>query len=145
WADGQHDLATFYLDGVGGLERDDKLALEWFHKAAAQGHANAQYHIGYMYCNGRGIEKDEVEGIKWIAKAAEQGLAPAQWSLGTAYATGTAIKQDNIQAFKWVSLAREQGKGDLPAIPALEEKMTPQEVAEANRLIADFKRAHPRE
>jgi len=31
------------------------------------------------------------------------------------------------------------------ALPALAEKMTPQQIAEAERLIADFKRAQPRE
>ena len=39
----------------------------------------------------------------------------------------------------------QQDKGDLPALPARAEKMTLQQIAEAKRLISDFKRTHPPE
>jgi len=60
--------------------------------------------------------------------------------LGTADATGTGVKQDHVQAHKWVSLALQQGKGDKPALPTLVEKMTKEQVNEAVRLAAEFKK-----
>ena len=35
-------------DGRGGLAVDEAKAREWWQKAAAQGHADAQYHLGVM-------------------------------------------------------------------------------------------------
>jgi len=138
WAEGQHNLACCYMDGR-GIKQDDKLALEWFRKAAVQGYPDSQYHVAHFFLTGRAVDKDEVEAVKWLAKAAEKGHANAQFYLGSAYAIGTGVKQDFVQAHKWVSLALERGKGDKEALPALREKMTLEQIKEAERLANDFK------
>src|SRR5438094_7906941 len=63
---------------AGEVKQDDKLALEWFTKAAAQGYSDSQYHVAHFFLSGRGVNKDEAEALKWLAKAAEQGHANAQ-------------------------------------------------------------------
>ena len=40
--------------------------MNWYLKAANQGHANAQYNIGVMYKNGVGVEKNYNEAIKQL-------------------------------------------------------------------------------
>ncbi len=50
-----------------------KKAVHWYTKSAEQGDAEAQYHLGVMYKNGRGVPQDHEKAIKWFTKSAEQG------------------------------------------------------------------------
>ena len=45
--------------------------MQWFLKAAEQGHASAQYNLGAMYAHGDGILKDLSKAKYWIKKAYE--------------------------------------------------------------------------
>ncbi|WP_052046260.1 tetratricopeptide repeat protein [Candidatus Paracaedibacter symbiosus] len=59
------------------MTKDDTEAVKWYRKAADQGHAEAQFSLGYCYNNGEGVTKDYTEAVKWYCKAAE-GHAWAQ-------------------------------------------------------------------
>ena len=65
-----------------GVERDLFAALEWYQKAAAEGDADAQFHLGDMYKEGLGVEKNNALAIKWFRKAANQGHQTAKRRLG---------------------------------------------------------------
>ena len=52
--------------------------MEWFHKAAEQGVAAAQFFLGLMYADGRGVAKDERKAAEWFQRAANHGDATAQ-------------------------------------------------------------------
>src|SRR5207245_1373088 len=67
---------------------DEKLAVEWYRKAAEQGYAAAQFNLGVSYAKGAGIAKDEKLAVEWYRKAAEQGDADARYGLGVCYANG---------------------------------------------------------
>ena len=43
-------------------------AREWYLKAAEQGHASAQYNLGFMYNNGEGAQ-DYAKGEKLVSKS----------------------------------------------------------------------------
>ena len=62
-----------------GVEQDYKKAVEWYRKAAEQGHADAQNNLGFMYYTGQGVEQDYKKAVEWYRKAAEQGHADAQF------------------------------------------------------------------
>jgi hypothetical protein len=55
--------------------------LEWYRKAAKQGHLEAAYNLGMSYHYGIGVVEDEVEASTWYTKAAEQGHEPSQTGL----------------------------------------------------------------
>ena len=63
-------------------------------KAAEQGHARAQNHLGWMYDEGIGVSQDDQEAVSWYGKAAKQGLATAQNNLGVMYTEGRGVSQD---------------------------------------------------
>jgi TPR repeat protein len=60
-----------------------ELALDWFRKAAEQGHAGAQDNLGLRYEHGQGVEQDHGIAAHWYRKAAEQGFAGAQYHLAS--------------------------------------------------------------
>lgn len=56
-----------------GVERDYEKSLEWFTKAAEQGHVHAQTELGSKYKSGEGVERDVEKSVYWYIKAGEQG------------------------------------------------------------------------
>ena len=56
-------------------------AVKWYRKAAEQGHAEAQYALGYSYQYGHGAAQDDEEAANWYRKAAEQGHEAARQEL----------------------------------------------------------------
>ena len=97
---------------------DKVLAVEWFRKAAAQGHAKARMHLGIFYEMEDAIvtEKEAEEcfekAVPGLRKEAEQGDAEAQQLLG-AYLMGEAKNEEDLRkAIQWVRKAAEQGDAE---------------------------------
>jgi TPR repeat protein len=88
---------------------DYREAVRCYRQAAEQGHAAAQYNLGWCYENGRGAEKDAREAVRWYGKAAEQGHPLAQVRLGHCYLDGRGVARDARAAVKWFRQAAAQG------------------------------------
>ncbi len=101
-AEAQCNLGETYYFGKGVLQ-DYKEAAEWFRKAAEQGHAHAQYWLGFMYSvyYSEGVSYDYKEAAEWFRKAAEQGDAEAQLEVGYMYYFGHGVSQDYKEAAEW--------------------------------------------
>ena len=97
-----------------------------------------------------GVPQDYEEAVRWYRLAAAQGDATAQFNLGVRYAEGRGVVQDYVQAHKWTNLAAsrqtgEERKMSADACDALAGLMTPEQIAEAQRLARAWDAAHPRE
>ena len=93
------------------MQENGSTAVEWYRKAAEQGHVEAQWELGGMYEGTyRNVKRDFAETVKWYRKAAEQGQVEAQGTLGGIYKVGRGgVKQDYVEAAKWYKKAAEQG------------------------------------
>lgn len=139
-----YDLGLRKKDGWGeDVQKDPVEALKWHKKSAEQGFG--AWSLGYMYDQGRGVKQDKVEAFKWLLKVADSGSGEEQQYVGKAYAEGEVVKQDYIEAYKWYSLAQAAQKPGCcwlfrtSEFDALKEKMTPDQIAEAERRIAAWK------
>jgi hypothetical protein len=108
----------------------------------------AQEWLGKMYYLGNGVPQDYVEAAKWYRKAAEQGHAESQLLLGTMYFTGQGVAQDYVTAHMWFNLASAglTGKTRETAVGFRDQtasKMTPRQVAEAQRLAREWRPKQP--
>ena len=56
-----------------GYAEDYKKAVKWHHKAAEQGHAEAQYNLGFCYEKGKGVKENYEKAEEWYRMAAAQG------------------------------------------------------------------------
>ena len=101
-----------YRDGENGVTKDLKKAVEYFTKAAEQGHASAQACLGDCYYNGDGVYKDSDKAVEWYRKAAEQGNAGGQYGLGLCYLNGKGVPEDNSKAVEWLRKAANQGNAE---------------------------------
>jgi hypothetical protein len=130
-----------------GVSQDYAEAMKWYRKSAEQGDASAQVNIALMFDAGEGVPQDHTMAAKWFRKAADQGDAQAQYNLALMYDKGQGVPQDYILAHMWLNLSAS-------LLPALEgekrehvvkdrdrvaSKMTPAQIAEAERLAREWK------
>ena len=96
-----------------GFKYEPKIFNDWLHKAAHQGHPEAQYELAKNYSIGfNGYVEDTEKGLMWCHKAAEQGHRDAQVYLAGEYQTGWGAKKDEDQSFQWYLKAAEQNSVD---------------------------------
>jgi len=135
----QIDLGVIYNFGP-GAQQDYGEAVKSRRRAAEQGDIGAQYDLGLMYAKGHGVPQDYFEAAKWYRKAAEQGRADAQRDLGVMYIDGEGVTQDYVLAHMWLNLAAAQGDHKSQQVrDKVAEKMTPSQIAEAQRLAGEWK------
>ncbi len=91
------------------LAGDYDTAMRAWTPLAAQGHADAQNMLGFMYRSGEGVERDFAKARHWYRLAADQGHATAQNNLGLLYRYGLGVPKDYANAFRWFLRAAEQG------------------------------------
>ena len=61
---------VMYINGH-GVDVNYKKAIEWYKKAAEQGHADAQYNLGVMYENGDGVDQSDKMAMRVVRKDAQ--------------------------------------------------------------------------
>jgi TPR repeat protein len=150
-----HDCTEANI-GLGNLYREGKVVPQNFPKALAlfqivadSGNPIAFYNIGLMYETGAGVEVNLVEAVRWYQKAADGGVVPAQARLGMLYMTGQNVSKDRVQALKWFSLSAAKVSAPYYEPDSamwrdwLQARMTPDEIAEAKRLAAEWKPKTP--
>ncbi len=99
----------------------------------------AQYFLGNMYAKGQGVDQSAEQAAKWYRSAAEKGIAPAQYRLGVAYRDGQGVPLDLENAYAWLKVADKLGSKLAPtALTSLDGKLTPEELAEAEKLAAEY-------
>jgi uncharacterized protein len=142
----QFNLGIMYEKGQ-GVPQDYAEAVKWHRRAAAQGYAKAQYNLGFMYAKGQGVPKDDIEAARRWRKIAELGYARAQYNLGFMYDKGEGVPKDYVLAYMWFSLAASrfhasEGENRDLAVKSRDlvaSKMTPTQIAEAERLAREWK------
>ena len=94
--------AQVWLGDILDKSEEDKEAVEWYVKAAAQGSPAGEYGLGEMYAKGEGVKKDFAEALTHILRAAEKNYLPAVTLMVEAYRTGSlGVTQDLAQANVW--------------------------------------------
>ena len=144
-AEAQAELGVMYADGR-GVPQDYSQAVAWSRKAADQGLARAQQNLGWAYFSGQGVPQDYRQAARWYRKAADQGLVKAQGMLGAMYADGQGVTQDYVEAHKWSNLSAAYSTTKEVRDKATEnrdnlaKKMTPAQIAEAEKRASEWKK-----
>ncbi len=140
-AEAQYFLGHMYAEGQGVPRQYGKAAV-WIRQAAEQGNGYGQFALGYLYDKGIGVAQDDAEAARWYRKSAEQGITVAQNNLGSMYEHGRGVPQDYVRAYLWYDLSVSlPGADRSKAVRNLDEiarKMTPAEIAEAQRLALEW-------
>jgi uncharacterized protein len=123
-----------------GVSQDYATGMSWWRNAAEQGHVKAQFDLGILYENGQSAPRDYAAARSWYSRAAEQGDAAAQVNLGNMYGRGRSVPQDYVTAHMWFNLAAASGDKDaVENRDIVAAKMTPAQIAEAQKLAREWK------
>ena len=89
------------------------------------------------------MPQDFAEALRLWQLAAEQGHAKAKGNLGFMYDEGRGVPQSNVLAHMWNNLAAADGlEGAAANRELVAELMTPEQIAEAQRLAREWDAAH---
>jgi uncharacterized protein len=121
-----------------GVRKDLQEGWKWLRLSAEHGYADAQLYVGWAYRDGNFVIEDYVEAMKWFRLGAKQGENYSQNALGGMYRDGKGVPQDYVRAHMWFNLAGRVvgGRNNREAI---EKLMTPQQIAEAQKLAREWK------
>ncbi|KAF9290288.1 hypothetical protein BGZ88_007388 [Linnemannia elongata] len=109
----QVTLGDRYKDGR-EVHQDYQAAMDWYCKAAEQGHPRAQFNIGLLYDQEHdGVPQDHSKAFEWFLKSALQGYADAQAKVSQAYTNSAGVAKDNIEAMEWMVKAAENGQAGM--------------------------------
>ncbi|CAH1552893.1 tetratricopeptide repeat protein [Vibrio rotiferianus] len=67
-----YQLGSMYNEGR-GVEKDTKLAFDWFLRSARLGNPQAQSRVGFKYAIGKDTSKDMVKAYAWFDTAVKNG------------------------------------------------------------------------
>jgi hypothetical protein len=115
--------------------RDYAKAVEWYRKAAAQGHRSAIYNLGMMYFNGHGVTQNNGEAVIYFRQAAELKHAKAHFNLGFMMENGRGTAKDPARGLTNYIIASNLGLGETAnnARENVAARLSPAEVREAER------------
>jgi TPR repeat protein len=140
-------LGVFLRDNRFGVT-DEGSSLDWFRKAAEGGNPDAANELGRHYEEGNGVEQDYARAAFWYLRAAEcvpdlGGAGQGRQHLGLLYLDGHGVPKDSIQAYMWFILAGHSKDFADVHFADVKSKMTPEQIAWAQQLAADWKKQHP--
>ena len=103
-ADAQFNIAQAYKFGR-GVPQDMTAAIDYYRKAAAQGHAQAEDNAGLLlYQQGR-----QSEAMPYLDRSAERGESRAQYLVGISLFNGDLVAQDWVRAYAMMNRASAAG------------------------------------
>ncbi|MFI3304059.1 MAG: tetratricopeptide repeat protein [Rikenellaceae bacterium] len=106
----QYAMAQNFDFGRDGFNEDQVEAINWYEKAAEQGHGLAQVTLGVKYASGgNGFIKDSGKSAKWFLIAAQQNYDTAQYAIANCFLQGSGVRQDNAKAYYWFQQAADKG------------------------------------
>ena len=136
-------VSSSYKKGMKNYRPEDAAAaVRDLKPLAEQGDAQAQFSLGSLYYQGLGVPQDYPEAVKWLTSAAGQRYLYAEVTLGGILSDGVqdVIPKDYPQAHMWFSFAAAQGDAEaLKLRDSLAMKMTPAQIAAAQKLAREFK------
>lgn len=102
--DAQFNLGQAYKLGR-GIAADPQKAIEFYRKAADQGHEPAEANLGWiLFQTGR-----REEALPMLQRAAGRGDAHSQYLLGVAYFNGDVVPKDWFRAYRLMTAAAASG------------------------------------
>lgn len=102
------NVSNIYTLGL-GLDKNEKLGLQWLIKAAKQGDPTAQALLASRLSKGDGVDKDVAKSFKLFERAATSGRPVALFNVGVGFLGGIGVDKDVGKAVRYFKEAADQG------------------------------------
>jgi hypothetical protein len=122
-----------------GVPMDLAQAVKWYKEAAIQYNGDGETALGYALMTGGGTPQDLKSALAYFWAASGQN-GYARFALAGYYADGVIVERDPTEAYKWCLLALEIDRQAAGLAQTLKSQLTPNQIAEAVKGVADFHR-----
>ena len=102
--DAQFNMGQAYKLGR-GVQPDLNAAIEWYRKAAQQGHLRAEDNLGLLMFQ----QGDRTGALPYLQRASARGEPRAQYIVGTALFNGDMVGKDWVRAYALMTRASASG------------------------------------
>lgn len=120
--DAQFNMGQAYKLGR-GVKANPATAMDWYRKAAAQGHSRAEDNLGLLMFQ----QGDRAGALPYLQRAADRGEPRAQYIVGTALFNGDLAAKNWVRAYALMARASESGLAQAKASLAQMDRYIPQE------------------
>jgi uncharacterized protein len=125
-------LAIALRDGK-GIAKNDAEAMQWAHKAADQGNAEAQDFVGFAYLRGAVVKRNTALAFAYFEEAADES-AQAAFNLGQCYFGAQGTPQDCVKGIECWEKAAAKGHGRAAAMAYHAGEGIPRDAKKARQL-----------
>lgn len=130
--DAQFNMGQAYKLGR-GVPMSLSAALDWYSRAAAQGHERAEDNYGLLLFQ----QNRRVEAMPFLQRSAARGEPRAQYLVGTALFNGDLLTRDWIRAYALMSRAASAGLPQATSALAQMDQYVSAEQRKAGQAAAD--------
>ena len=130
-ADAQFNMGQAYKMGR-GVKTDLNVALDWYKKAAAQGHLQAADSYGHLLH----YQGKVAESLPYLQASADRGDPRAQYLLATELFNGTHITKDWVRAYALMTRASSAGMAPASRSLSQMDQYIPLEQRQAATVLA---------
>lgn len=120
--DAQFNMGQAYKLGR-GVKADPAAAIDWYRKAAKQGHLRAEDNLGLLMFQ----QGDRAGALPHLQRAADRGEPRAQYIVGTALFNGDLTTKNWVRAYALMTRASESGLAQATASLRQMDKYIPQD------------------
>lgn len=120
--DAQFNLGQAYKLGR-GVQADLPQAIDWYRRAAAQGHLRAEDNLGLVMFQ----QGDRANAIPYLQRAAQRGEPRAQYIVGTALFNGDLLGKDWVRAYALMTRSAASGLPQAAASLQQMDKFVPED------------------
>lgn len=118
---------------------DPVAAIAWYEKAAEQNFPLAIQSLARCYLEGIGVVRNPAKAAEQLLRLAQNGDPDSQNMLGVLIGK-QEITGSQGEAYAWFAIAADAGQEEAKRnLGMAREKMTPEQIAEGERLIADWR------
>ncbi|MFZ2997748.1 SPOR domain-containing protein [Sphingobium sp.] len=120
--DAQFNMGQAYKLGR-GVQSDLTVAMDWYRRAAVQGHLRAEDNLGLLMFQ----QGDRAGAMPYLDRAATRGEPRAQYIIGTALFNGDMIGKDWVRAYGLMTRASASGLTQASASLEQMDKYIPED------------------
>ena len=149
-----YELGMIHLNGLGkgttyAIPENYNHAFGYFLLGALRGDQKAQRQLSKMYLVGRGVPQDYQKSLMWLTRAANQGYPKAQLELASLLESDPRMQNPSL-AYAWYSLLAAYKSDEVGVMAAtkrdaLASKLSPQEVAQRQKSVQQWRQKSPEE
>lgn len=103
-----YNLGVMYAEGQ-GVPRNDKMAVQYFERAAKSNFAKAQHNLGKMYWHGTGVSKDPDKARTLFLAAMKEGDLDATATIAEMHRMGAGFPVDLKKSASLYEMSAKQG------------------------------------